>query len=135
MSTKNSQKPDGSSAATTARAVLANLAGHLEWMWTWSGVSFGYREGDSLYTHDGVEVGRFRGREVFGPDGRYLGETGTGRESARLITNTHKRFMTNKPFIPTLSAARGRQPEKAGLPLYSGHTDFPDPSKLKTAAA
>ncbi len=25
----------------------------MEWLWTWGGTSFGYRDGDNLWTHDG----------------------------------------------------------------------------------
>ena len=39
------------------------------WLWTWSGTRFGYRQADSLFTHDGVEVGRFHGSEVYAVDG------------------------------------------------------------------
>ncbi len=33
-------------------------------LWTWSGKSFGYREGDELWTHDGNHAGRFDGDAV-----------------------------------------------------------------------
>jgi hypothetical protein len=39
----------------------------MQWLWTWGGVSFGYREGDNLWTHDGRHVGRFHGIEVYAP--------------------------------------------------------------------
>lgn len=46
----------------------------MDWLWTWGGKCFGYRSGDDLRTYDGCHVGRFHGDDVFGPDGRYLGE-------------------------------------------------------------
>jgi len=36
---------------------------------------FGHRDGDNLWTHDGHHVGKFYGDEVYGCDGRYLGES------------------------------------------------------------
>lgn len=38
----------------------------MQWLWTWGGESFGYRDGDNLWTHTGQHVGRFHGDEVFG---------------------------------------------------------------------
>jgi len=33
----------------------------MQWLWTWGGASFGYKDGDDLWTHDGRHVGRFHG--------------------------------------------------------------------------
>lgn len=60
----------------------------MDWMWTWGGKCFGYRDGDSLFSYRGQEVGRFHGNEIYGPNGRYLGEV---INSNRLITNRAKR--------------------------------------------
>ena len=30
----------------------------MDWFWNWGGECFGYREGDSLFTYFGKEVGR-----------------------------------------------------------------------------
>jgi hypothetical protein len=46
----------------------------MDWLWNWGGECFGYREGDSLFTYFGKEIGRFDGEEIFGNNGRYLGE-------------------------------------------------------------
>ena len=46
----------------------------MQWLWTWGGVCFGYRDGADLWTHDGRHVGRFASGEVYAPDGSYLGE-------------------------------------------------------------
>jgi hypothetical protein len=60
----------------------------MEWLFTWDGKCFGYREGDNLWTHDGRHIGRFYGEEVYGQDGKYLGEIMSGN---RLITNKSKK--------------------------------------------
>ncbi len=31
----------------------------MKWLWTWGGTSFGYRDGDDLWTHDGRDVAGF----------------------------------------------------------------------------
>jgi hypothetical protein len=36
----------------------------MDWFWNWGGECFGYREGDSLFTYFGKEVGRFDGEEI-----------------------------------------------------------------------
>src|SRR5690242_15576499 len=40
-------------------------------LWTWTGIDFGYRDGDELWSHDGRHVGRFYGDQVYAPDGSY----------------------------------------------------------------
>jgi hypothetical protein len=56
----------------------------MDWLWNWGGEYFGYREGDSLFTYFGHEVGRFDGEEIFGSNGGYLGEV---MSDNRLITD------------------------------------------------
>jgi hypothetical protein len=46
----------------------------MDWMWTWGGECFGYQNGHSLFTYFGRKVGRFHNGEIYGSDGRYLGE-------------------------------------------------------------
>src|SRR2546427_80641 len=46
----------------------------MDWLWTWGGECFGYRRNDRLLAYYGLQVGRFHGDEVYGSDGRYLGE-------------------------------------------------------------
>jgi hypothetical protein len=45
----------------------------MDWMWTWGGECFGYRDGHSSFTYFGREVGRFHNDEIYGSNGRYLG--------------------------------------------------------------
>jgi hypothetical protein len=47
----------------------------MDWFWNWGGECFGYRVDDRLFAYHGVQAGRFDGDEVYGADGRYLGET------------------------------------------------------------
>jgi hypothetical protein len=116
----------------SVQAVQATPSAGPDWLWTWSGVSFGYRLGDSLFTHDGIEVGRFIGLEVYGVDGRYLGEVGTAEDGSRLITNLHKKSLAMDDFVPTFDTAYKRLANRAGLgPLFCGHEDFPSPETAR----
>ena len=101
------------------------------WLWTWNGVAFGYRLGDSLFTHDGAEVGRFFGLEIYSADGRYLGELSTAEAGDRLITNLYKKGRLAPPFVPTFQGSYRRPPHRTEQLLYSGHEDFPSPEIAK----
>ena len=102
-----------------------------EWLWAWNGVCFGYRFGDSLFTHDGVEVGRFFGAEVYGIHGQYLGEVSPASDGHRLITNSYKKSRSVPAFVPTLHRFYKRPPNRAGEPLYCGHENFPSPEIVR----
>jgi hypothetical protein len=103
-----------------------------DWLWTWTGICFGYRLGDSLFTPDGVEVARFSGSEVYGVDGRYLGELRRADDSYRLITNSYKKLCIMSAFTPTFDRFYRKPADLAPQPLYSGHEDFPSPEFAKT---
>jgi hypothetical protein len=102
-----------------------------EWLWTWSGACFGYRRENSLFTHDGLEVGHFIGAEVYGADGAYIGELNIAADGPRLITNVYKKSRTSATFVP--DAVRPQKPERARgpEPLFIGHEDFPSPDIAK----
>jgi len=100
-------------------------------MWTWNGTSFGYRLGGSLFTYDGVEVGRFSGPEVYGVDGRYLGEVLKADDGGRLITNSYKKLRTQSEFAPTFGRAYKRPEDRTGEQMYCGHEDFPLPQTVR----
>jgi len=65
-------------------------------MWTWSGTSFGYRSADKLFRHDGLQVGRFEGDEIFAVNGTYLGEVKSGD---RLITDRSKKSQASQASL------------------------------------
>ena len=98
------------------------VIGMTQWLWTWSGRCFGYRDGNDLWTYDGKHVGRFVADEVYAPDGRYLGEVMNGR----LITNLGKKHYRSSPFTPC--ARRGsyaKYADYAGYAMPAGYEDFP----------
>jgi hypothetical protein len=106
------------------------------WLWTWGGACFGYRRGDSLFTYDGREAGRFSGSEIYGVDGGYLGELSNASDGERLITNQYKKSRTiSGCFSPTHNRAFNRPADRAREPLYTGHEDFPTPKMVKKSVA
>jgi hypothetical protein len=102
----------------------------MQWLWTWGGECFGYRDRDDLWTHDGRHVGQFHGGEVFGPDGRYLGET-MGSNGDRLITSRGKQGRRVGGFTPSGSrVGYVRYTNYVGYVMYAGYEDFPSPDDL-----
>ncbi len=100
----------------------------MKWLWTWGGTSFGYRVDDDLRTHDGRHVGRFHGDEVYGTDGRYLGEL---KSDNRLITSRSKSARRQGAFTPyARNAPYSRYASYAGYAMYAGYEDFPSPDEI-----
>lgn len=102
-----------------------------DWLWTWGGACFGYRRETSLFTHDGQEVGRFVGAEVYGTDGTYIGELNHAADGPRLITNVYKKSRTGATFVPDVDRPHKRPEARAPEPLFIGHEDFPSPQTAK----
>lgn len=99
----------------------------MQWLWTWGGRCFGYRERDNLWTYNGRHVGKFIGDEVYGQDGRYLGEL-INRD--RLITHKAKKAWRQSGF--TRGANRVgyvKFVDYVGYVMYSGYEDFPELEK------
>ncbi|WP_061151998.1 hypothetical protein [Caballeronia arvi] len=100
----------------------------MNWLWTWSGNSFGYRVDDQLRTHDGRHVGRFVGEEIYGADGLYLGELAS---EDRLITRQRKLGRFRLPFRPRMKQVeRVQRTARAARLIRPGCQDFPAPSYL-----
>jgi hypothetical protein len=117
-------------AARSVRAILASLTPI--WLWTWNGVCFGYRLGDSLFTYDGIEVGRFSGAEVYCVDGSYLGEVrSTEEDGDRLITSRYKKSRMAASFVPTFERAEKRPVDRKAVQLFCGYEHFPTPEILR----
>ncbi len=96
----------------------------MDWLWTWKGRCFGYRNGDNLWTYNGRHVGRFAGDEVYGPDGKYLGEV---RSRNRLITNRIKKSRRRSRFRP-LHQRMGyvKRVNFVGNVMLVGYEEFPE---------
>ena len=100
----------------------------MDWFWTWGGECFGYRIDDGLFTHDGREVGRFSEKEIYGPDGRYLGEV---MNDNRLITCLGKRNWVSGRFAPRSGGSYVRFVGYVGYVMYAGYEDFPGPDSFR----
>jgi hypothetical protein len=100
----------------------------VEWYWTWGGECFGYRQANRLFAHHGRQVGQFYGNEVYGSDGRYLGEV---MNDNRLITNQGKRGWVRGAFGPLHAGAYARYANYVGYVMYAGHEDFPSPDSFQ----
>ena len=119
------------SADRSVRTILASLT-KPNWLWSWNGVCFGYRRGDSLFTYDGVEVGRFSGSEIYDAAGSYLGEVRNTEENGdRLTTSSYKKSRMVASFVPTIESAQKRPGDCNQEPLYCGYEDFPSPELLR----
>jgi hypothetical protein len=77
----------------------------MDWFWTWGGECFGYRNGDWLFAYTGRQVGKFYDDEVYGADGRYLGEV---RSKNRLITHRGKKGWIKSAFGPAQGGSYAR---------------------------
>ena len=93
----------------------------MKWFWTWDGISFGYREKDDLFTHDGRHVGRFYENEIYSPKGYYIGEI----MEDRLITNISKKQNRKSGFSTYLSRIGHIDSiDQVGYIMVLGYEDF-----------
>jgi len=101
----------------------------MDWLWTWSGTSFGYREGDNLWTYDGRHVGRFAGNDVYARDGAYVGEI---IGSNRLITSRAKLGWRQGGFTPfARRIVYASYADYSGYAMDEDYEDFPAPKALR----
>ena len=100
----------------------------MQWLWTWSGKSFGYIVDGCLRTHFGKHVGNLQGQEIYDKNGKYLGEI---MSEKFLITNQSKKSWTGYSFTPH-SDTTGYTPysDYTGYTMYSGYEDFPHPTSF-----
>ena len=107
----------------------------MEWLWTWGGSSFGYREtGELLDIPRSVIVGRFHGHEVYGADGLDLGEVMNG--DRLIVTPTQEkaaraelRPIAGGPQRPPVSASTAL-PSQTALWTSRDRTDCDDRTVL-----
>jgi len=103
-----------------------------QWVWTWSGESFGWIDDDALFTHDGRHVGVVDSRDgeilIFALDGQYLGEL---RESDRLITRESRLNRRGGARMQRATRApRNQRIDRVGRMMRVGYREFPGPSEL-----
>lgn len=90
--------------------------------WNWGGRYIGVRQNDYLVACDGTILGKFYGKEIYDPGGKYIGELG---RHDRLMKNRTKEDFCRPAFS---SAMRGTvtQPFKdcAPYPVMPGVEEF-----------
>ena len=94
----------------------------MQFLWTWSGECFGYRENNQLWRASGIHVGTIYDDEVYDHKGLYLGEILHGR----LIRNTQKKYY-RKDTAPYYGrkGAFAKYINYVGYVMYAGYEDFP----------
>ena len=102
-----------------------------EWVWTWSGVSFGFIYDDALYTHDGRHVAYVDDEGlIFDLQGSYIGELPDG-EAERLLTRLSRLGRARGPRMRRMNRmARMRRMNRMGRMMRMGCRDFPPPEVL-----
>lgn len=104
------------------------MEGLLNWLWTWSGKFFGYRNGDDLWTYDGKHVGRFRGDVIYNCHGHYLGEI---KNDTRLIRRKNKSSSSSCSFTPKAKRmAYIKRVDYTGYVMLAGYEDFLPPESF-----
>lgn len=94
----------------------------MDWLWTWGGKFFGYKDGLDLWTYTGKHVGKFYVNEVYGENGQYLGELLYGR----LIISVKKKNYVRGPFIPYRKRYyTSYYVDHVRRPMLKSHEDFP----------
>jgi 4-fold beta flower protein len=114
---------------------MIGIAGEIismEWLWTWGGECFGYREDDYLWTYDGKHVGCFRGDELYAPEGSYLAEIKQGN---RLVIDRSKYGRSIPQFKRSMDRLTCPRCENyPPLTLYLDHKDFPSPDAFDSSS-
>lgn len=100
----------------------------MQWLWTWGGKSFGYRQNDNLFTHFGKHIGKFYENEIYDARGKYLGEL---MNDNRLISSNSKKSFAKYPFAPYTGSPYVNYVDYVGNVMYAGYEDFPSPEKFK----
>ncbi|UTM01091.1 hypothetical protein MID00_16570 [Alcaligenes sp. NLF5-7] len=97
----------------------------MSWLWTWKGKSFGYRRGNELRLQNGMHIGTFIGDEIYGIDGKYLGEV---RNESRLIVRKASKGKSGPKVSRKMKlVAQVGRVNMIGLVGLVGYEDFPSP--------
>src|SRR5690349_14146823 len=100
----------------------------MDFLWTWGGEYFGYRIDEKLFAYYGLQVERIYQDEIYGPDGRYLGEI---KNEKRLITQKGKKLWAKPGFSPARHRSSARYVNRVGYVMYAGYEDFPSPDDFR----
>ncbi|MCK6264457.1 hypothetical protein KP803_14340 [Vibrio sp. ZSDE26] len=94
----------------------------MEPVWTWGGKSFGYIDGEDLWTNEGKHVARFYKGDLYSPEGTYLGEV---MDHERLIHCQEKKKLVGAPFKPYADQPAVKAcSDFAGYAMFTGYEEF-----------
>ena len=102
-------------------SVSSNLSSETDWFWTCAGKAFVYREADALFSYKGKQIGHFKGDEVYGWQGNYLGEVA---RTGRLVTQLTKLKWRKSGFFPSTSRSLCPPPDVISEKVIVGFRDF-----------
>ena len=76
----------------------------------------------------GREAGRFDGEEIYGSNGRYLGEV---MSDNRLTSSRSKKCRVRGSFAPRTGGSYARYANYVGYVMYAVYEDFPSPENFR----
>jgi hypothetical protein len=97
-----------------------------DWFWTAGGKAIGYRDEDALFSSCGTQIGVFRGDEVYGVLGAYLGEVSN---SGRLVADIRKLNWRRTGFTPAKRDPLELPMDVVAQQLTPGYRHFRSPEK------
>ncbi len=97
---------------------------NIDWFWTSGGKALGYREADALFSCEGHQIGHFRGDEIYGRDGSYLGEVA---RTGRLVTQLNKLRWRKSGFFPSTAKPLDPPGDVTSEHVVGGFRDFKVP--------
>ena len=98
----------------------------IDWFWTSAGKALAYRADNGLFSGDGLQIGLFRGDEIYGLRGEYLGEIAP---TGRLVTQMSKLGWLREGFVPVSGRPVKPPPNIAAERMSSGCRDFKCPKR------
>lgn len=99
-----------------------NTVKSLKWLWSWKGICIGYMKDGYLCSYNGEIIGKFFDKEIFSPEGKYLGEL---YSNGRLAIDMSKIDKINEPYEkPNTSVAYEKLSDTTGMALYPNFIDF-----------
>ncbi len=106
-------------------SVDSNPLPDTDWFWTTAGKALAYREADALFSCEGTQIGHFRGDEIYGRNGNYLGEIA---RTGRLVTQLNKTRWHKVGFFPSVGKPLDPPPDVISENIASGFRDFKIPA-------
>lgn len=104
--------------------VNSDVVVDVDWFWTCGGKALVYREADALFSYDGKHIGQFKGDEIYGRNGNYLGEVA---RTGRLVTQLSKSKWRQSGFFPSAGKSVDPPPDVMSENVGAGFKDFKIP--------